>query len=66
VERDFGCGSGVASMGVGVGFGFRLKMLIHPDFFGFSGSIAAGAVAPGGASPNLPWTIVPVTLLETL
>jgi len=68
VERDFGRGVGVASTCAGVAFGRGLKMPNHPHFFfGFSGATgAAAAVAVGGASPNLPWTIVPETRLETL
>lgn len=55
-------------MGAGVGFGRGLRKPNNPLFFGFSGSIVAGGavVVVGGASPNLPWTIVPETLLETL
>jgi hypothetical protein len=66
VERDFGGSSGVASMGIGDGFGRGLKMLNHPLFFGFSGSIAACAVVREGVSSNLPCTIVPETRLKTL
>jgi len=63
VEDDFGLGFGVASMRAGVGFGRGLKkMLSHPFFFGFAGSIVACAVA----SSNVPWTIVPETRLEIL
>jgi hypothetical protein len=66
VEGDFGRGFSGASMGAGVGFGRGLKILLsHPFFFGFAGSIGACIVACGGASANLPWTIVPETRLKT-
>jgi len=65
-DGDFGRCSGVTSMGAEDGFGLGLKMLIHPLFFGFSGSIVACAVAPEAFSSNLPFTIVPETRLETL